>query len=296
MRTFRSAVAVAASVLGLAVVGALAVSPPAAASAGHGGRLLYNYSEETPSGGFETNVRTVMPAGTWMHELTKDRGEKFAGGFFPNGEQVAYVDGGAVGTLWLMRSDGSERHPLGASRLTGSCPQVSPDGQRIAYRGGEFGEIWIVNRDGSGAHRISGSDTNLDQCPAWSPDSRRLAFVRFVSFADPDVWVINADGTGAQRLTTDGEIKSTVSWSPDGRKLAYDRGGDIWLMHTNGQFQRPVTVTPVIETSPVWAPDGARIAYGRYENGNFQVWVMHTHGEYQRSVGVTGTPAGWRNY
>jgi TolB protein len=65
--------------------------------------------------------------------------------------------------------------------------QPSPDGARIAFdsdRDGERG-VYVANRDGTGVHRVSGP--GFAAVPTWSPDARRIAFIRGES-ARPQVW------------------------------------------------------------------------------------------------------------
>src|SRR6266852_132496 len=70
-----------------------------------------------------------------------------------------------------------------------------------------------------------------DAHPAWSPDSRLIAFASNRSKADPDrtyntdIWVVAASNTdkGASlvEVTTNSGDDDTPSWSPDGKLIAY---------------------------------------------------------------------------
>jgi dipeptidyl aminopeptidase/acylaminoacyl peptidase len=70
-----------------------------------------------------------------------------------------------------------------------------------------------------------------DSQPAWSPDSRRLAFASNRSKPDPDrtydtnIWVVDADNTdkGAHltQVTTNPGEDNAPTWSPDGKWIAY---------------------------------------------------------------------------
>jgi TolB protein len=57
-----------------------------------------------------------------------------------------------------------------------------------------------MNADGSGKRRLTRNSAN-DYHPAWSPDGRRVVFVRARPEGDEAIYVMNADGSGQRRLT-----------------------------------------------------------------------------------------------
>ena len=58
-------------------------------------------------------------------------------------------------------------------------------------------EIYVMNADGSGEKRLTRNPSH-DASPAWSPDGRKIAFIR--NLRNPDIYVMNADGSGQRRL------------------------------------------------------------------------------------------------
>ena len=77
------------------------------------------------------------------------------------------------------------------------------------------------------------SDRNDDASPSWSPDGRRIAFVREApaepgKARDADIYVMDARrGTRPTQLTDfDGPDGGRPAWSPDGRWLAFTRGDE----------------------------------------------------------------------
>jgi dipeptidyl aminopeptidase/acylaminoacyl peptidase len=147
----------------------------------------------------------------------------------PDRTSVLY---GAGGTLTVARIDGS-----GARRIIDLPHQIlaatwSPDGRAIAFEladttacpvaprpCGDF-QIWLVGRDGGGLRMLADNAAE----PAWSSDSRRLAFVG--DYDTPSlsgtVSIENIDGTGHRALTAR-EKATRPSWSRDSRFIAYTR-------------------------------------------------------------------------
>ncbi len=107
--------------------------------------------------------------------------------------------------------------------------------------------------------------------PQWSPDGRRLAFVR-----DDELWVVEADGSRTTRVVGKPGGAKTGRWSPDGRRLAFlsrRRGwSQVWVIDAPVPRRgRPANSPKVPEPSVVtetgidvddfqWSPDGTRLA------------------------------------
>ena len=56
-----------------------------------------------------------------------------------------------------------------------------------------------MNTDGSAKRRLT-RNSAVDFSPAWSPDGRRIVFIRNRDGTQA-IYVMNADGTGQRRLT-----------------------------------------------------------------------------------------------
>jgi WD40 repeat protein len=177
----------------------------------------------------------------------------------------------------------------------------SPDGKYIASGGDEATvHIW----DATTGVRIFTYTGHVSMGPiaaqpgivviAWSPDSTRIASVRYYSpdsvpgHVLPDVRVWEA-ATGKLITTYTGHLPaiashsnlvSDLSWAPDGKSIVsagvWDKTAKIWDAATGQTLvtYRGHTDT-VYETR--WSPDGTRIAsYGNdnitYATPNIQVW------------------------
>jgi Lysyl oxidase/WD40-like Beta Propeller Repeat len=102
-----------------------------------------------------------------------------------------------------------------------------------------------------------------DSDPDWSPDRRRIAFVR----QDPgkrssSLYVIRRDGGGLQRLTRVPQVVAMPAWRGDGRLLAYAAsplaGGsfDVWTIGIDGGQPRVAASGPSEQIAPAFTRTG----------------------------------------
>src|SRR5439155_25800164 len=98
---------------------------------------------------------------------------------------------------------------------------AGPQGEgRIAFVNAD-GRIATMNPDGSDV-RVATEGPDSD--PAWSPDGRRLLFVRSATTASTErsIWSVDADGSHSEQLTH-GFVDTQPAWSPDGTTIAFIR-------------------------------------------------------------------------
>ena len=123
--------------------------------------------------------------------------------------------------------------------------------------GDATGDIYTVRPDGSGIRRITRNgetDPHAKQ-PDFSPDGRRLAFVRDTGSVS-NIYVMSARGGRARRLTRDG-FSGHPAWSPDGRFLAGDDSRGIFVIGANGRGRHAIHPRNSLD-QPSWQPVGRR--------------------------------------
>ena len=139
--------------------------------------------------------------------------------------------------IFVMDADGANRTNLTQNpRASNRTPSWSPDGSKIAFAAvrnvnrADFEnsdlDIFVMNADGTSPVRLT-KDARFNWFPSWSPDGKRIAFVRAThdDITDCDIYVMNADGTGLVNLTqTPGVGEWHPSWKPTQFSVS-SRGG-----------------------------------------------------------------------
>jgi Tol biopolymer transport system component len=149
--------------------------------------------------------------------------------------------------------------------LVAMTPEVSPDGQWLAFHGGERQDkLYLARTNGREMRRLT-EDRWTDRVPRWSPDGQWIAFMsnRTGTF---QIWAIRPDGSGLRQISNDESCRYPV-WSPDGKRLAYNKGtGGSFLIEFDKppSEQKPVRVRVEIEQGgrfgvADWSRDGRRL-------------------------------------
>jgi serine/threonine-protein kinase len=137
--------------------------------------------------------------------------------------------------------------------------------------------IWLLDRRQGTLTRLTfdSSDTR----PSWTPDGRRVAYVRQRGSA-ADLRIINADGSApAESLLADsGRTLWAAVFTPDRRAMIVRSTGpggrDIWRVSLDSTR----TLTPLLqsaadEIAPALSPDGRWLTYVSNESGRNEVYV-----------------------
>jgi Tol biopolymer transport system component len=179
----------------------------------------------------------------------------------------------------------------------GAIPSAK-DGPIVYDNSGETSlDIWVIKADGSGVRDLTAAEESDDTDPAFSPDSRKIAFVSDRGNEDGNtfVWVMNADGSNAHKLGGGGIFQAAPAWSPDGKRIAFMRcarevegGGDcstgqIAVIGVNGKGLKLVTKplrAAAADSHPSWSPNGKTIVFERRVSfGNVTVWTVSSDGK-----------------
>jgi TolB protein len=128
----------------------------------------------------------------------------------------------------------------------------------VSDDGTYYSSVWVIGVDGGGSLvPVAEQAAN----PAWSPDGRKIAFVR-VSGDDccHSIWVMNADGSDARPLTAPNGVSYWgIAWSPDGLSVAYTDNSRLRIVNVDGSGIREIASDQRMEGAD-WSPDGKWLA------------------------------------
>ncbi len=216
------------------------------------------------------DIYVASVGGGAANKLTRNMVYSGAPTWSADGKRIAF-ESYAHGDLdiWAMNVDGSQVVDLTEdSKSQDYAPAWSPDGKWIAFTSWRTGtqQIFVVSGDANctGANckkAINISANRFDDAePAWSPDSKKIAFV---SDRDDQRAIYTADFSilglqNIQRITFSG-WDDRPAWSPDSAWIAFvsvrPTRQPAYVVAANGGMPRAITEGNLFVDSVSWVPD-----------------------------------------
>lgn len=213
-------------------------------------------------------------------------------------EQIMSADRDSLtgGELFSVRIDGSRETrllTLAKHDIWGAA--ASPDGRFIAFRvqagtaRGNLSDIYVASADGSHARRITHSGRHDTQA-AWSPDSKRLAYVSMPAATSGNFSIVTIGRDARSRRTiVDGTTTvQNPSWSPDGKSIVFQsRNGlhqQLAVVPSTGGAPRWLRAT-VDGNEPFWSRSGAIV----FDKNDGTLLVTDAAGINAKTLAVSGS-------
>jgi hypothetical protein len=170
--------------------------------------------------------------GTGAHALTTPglSDQMLYPSWYPDGKSLVATDARSLVIKRVNLAGGAAMTVTDRAQVLAGMSRVSPNGKWIAFAGQqnagqsynqEENVVWLVSD--AGALATLEAKPIQGRTPAWSPDSKRLAFESNRGDADGRyaIFVINRDGTGLMQVTHYALNASHPVWSPDGRRMVF---------------------------------------------------------------------------
>jgi len=166
-----------------------------------------------------------------------------------------------------------------------SSPYLSPDGRYAMVAmlppGQKNQKLWLYDLNQGTATPFTFGDGD-DLYPAWSPDSRQVAFCSTRGGSQEDIYIKPVGGGSSEQLVLSDEgNKEPDRWSADGRYILFDYTGkktkatDIWALPLFGDRKPfPVVQTPGVDYYGMFSADGKWVAYDSDESGRAEIYVV----------------------
>jgi Tol biopolymer transport system component/DNA-binding winged helix-turn-helix (wHTH) protein len=204
-------------------------------------------------GAKKTGIYAAVVGGDRSIQLTSDSGD-CCPTWSPDGHEIAFTrySDKVFSIMTVPALGGTERRLYRGPSHMGGGLSWSPDGGSIAFSESNESDptrAWIAVLslgDSSIREITSPPPGSLDRAPMYSPDGKRMAFIRStVAGVSNDIYVMAANGGHVKRLTFDHRpIGGSPAWTTDSREIVFSsaRGAamGLWRVAATGCIPRPV--------------------------------------------------------
>ena len=137
--------------------------------------------------------------------------------------------------------------------------------------------LMVADADGSNEQILLKSNDPIIS-PAWSPDSKKVAYVSFET-GMAKVYIQDI-ATGERELAIENSSQiSSPSWSPDGKFLSLtmyqDGNAEIYILNLKNRNLTRLTNHFSIDTESSWSPKGSKIMFTSGRSGSPQLYEIN---------------------
>jgi Tol biopolymer transport system component len=252
--------------------------------------VLLLRAQNGPAVGFTPQVFVVRSDGTGLRQLTTGGTLKYGPAWSPDSRRLAYFDG-ALKVVTL--ASGKARTLEGIPRSKGTAEvEWSPIRDELVYQfksGTEDRPRWTIAKlrpDGKSFRRLATWTGHVAQFgePVWSPDGKRIAYVRerkrrgppapgpVVAEGGPTNLAVVSRNRSVRRSFEMRGDEHDPAWSPDGRYILFGNTPrseefGLWKISPRGRGLQRVGTGVKRAPAATWSPDGTRVAFAGHAEG-----------------------------
>ena len=171
-------------------------------------------------------------------------------------------------------------------------------GTKVAYvttkqsDGRRLYSLMVADQDGENDN-VAFDSRDPIMSPAWSPDSRQLAYVSFEG-SKSAIYVQTLRSGNRFKIIDRPGINGAPSFSPDGRKLVVTLSGvngnpDIYVLDITTRQTKRLTTHRAIDTEGTWSPDGRYIYFTSDRAGGPQIYRISSNGGTPERISFEGS-------
>lgn len=147
----------------------------------------------------------------------------------------------------------------------------SPDGKSFALADANLGQpsssIYLIDNETLRARPLTTAPVGWagDRSPVFSPDGKKIAFVRSSDGQVMDIYWIPTEGGEPHRITQDGKLIYGIAWSADSRSIVFssNRAGEyaLWRVPIAGGAVQRMPVGTEDATQPAVSLNNGELAF-----------------------------------
>ena len=176
-----------------------------------------------------SHIWTVNADGSSDHQRTEGDVRDDWPAWSPDGKRIAFERLTGSGRdehghridsdryIVVMTSFGNSPKALNEGGHWEHSPAFSPDGSQLAFQ--RNGALMVSEVDGSKARTVS-ADVYFNGGLSWSPDGRRIAFIRSDG-THTSLLIADIDGLDEEVVFDESILTLAPRWSPDGQRIAF---------------------------------------------------------------------------
>jgi Tol biopolymer transport system component/serine/threonine protein kinase len=242
--------------------------------------------------------------------------------WLPDGSKLGFLRFSNNETnIWTASADGGEKQVttggisfggffnLPYDRVQTRDYSWSPDGHSVSYCSKKSGQpnVYAASVDGSGEVKISGNaDPSASlNCPLWSPDGSRIAYIQFAPFDDgKKIWSINvAQQDKLKTIFQSDSVFRLIGWSAtgnsvivglvEGRPQHVPTATEVSLLEVSAAASNRRVIANLKSAYPVniqLSPDGKLIAFVSRQDGKDNIWIIATTGGEAKKITSNSEP------